>query len=989
MDRQPGRPQRLGRARTASESHRPESGGVGPFRGRTMTVPTPAAKVSEMGTVARSLELYLLGPMEVRLDGAVVPVTAAQQRTVLAALAVFAGSPVTSDALCEALWPDRQPATARTSLHNTIRRLRSLLEVASPTSAQLLLTDPLGYRLAVQPEQVDVHRFTALADQAREAVSRSDFLAADGLYREALELWRGPVPLELLDSGAPGAVLGVAKERRDLAVEEAAAVARQLDTPERALELLTPLLARQPLRESAWALRMLALHDAGRTADALEAFGRARQLLADELGADPGRLLHDAHAEVLRLPETSRPPLALSGVHPIPAQLPPLRVALVGRDQELAALDALADSPAGLAGVCAVSGPAGVGKTSLVVDWARRVTEHFPDGQLFVDLRGFDPEASPVSAARVLADFLVALGVPPDDLPTEPDSALALYRTLTSQRRLLVILDNARDADHVRPLLPGGQGSLALVTSRRDLSALVVTHGARQLVLGHLDADSSRAILAQHIGAARSIAEARALDILVQRCGGLPLALALAGARIGGTHGVTASEMTDRMRQASSLDVLSLGDPRTDLRTVLSLSLEPLSSSALHAFALLGVYPGAQPSVAILASMAEGGVSTQRAAVDELARAHLVQAVPGGRVAVHDLVRDRAREVAMARLSTRQREEALARFVDHVLHSAHAATRRLFSSELPFGLPVPLPGVQPETPENIDAAQSWLQAAHDEILLAVEHAGAPGGPAGHAWKIARTVNGFLWDWCRWSDMEYLHRVGLETATREGDRQGMADAHHGLGDAAAGLGRWDLARHHLDTAAELFVSTGDPVGEIDAITTLGRALEQQGDWAAAIETTQRALDGARRHSLTEAQAIALNNLGWLYSQIGDFQAALEHAEQAVELYRGLDDERGLTYTLDTAGRAYEGLGDLASAVRAYAEAVAVAVRRGPSFNLAENLTHLGDACHANGDLRAALDAWSRAAAVLHDIGHPRAEVLSTRVRDLSVSAVQAR
>ncbi|MFT4008723.1 MAG: BTAD domain-containing putative transcriptional regulator [Nocardioidaceae bacterium] len=935
-------------------------------------------------------EVWLLGPLDVRVGGVEIAITAAQQRLVLVALALAGGSPVSAGMLCDILWPERVPNTARTSLHNTIRRLRTLFAKAGV--GEVIRTGPEGYGFDIESDAVDAIAFSRLLVRARSKAESGDADAALALYDQALRLWRGdPVP-DLVNAGWLAGPVAQLVEQRVVATEEWADLERAAGRPERALERLAPLSEEWPLRESVRARLMLALRAAGRTADALEEYLAARRLLVAELGVEPGPVLRQAHAAVLRLDDAdvASPPTAAVR----PAQLPALPAKVVGREAELALLDlsyagsglaepadsigGAAVAPSGNPVVCVLSGPAGVGKSTLAAQWAQRVAESFPDGQLWVNLRGFDSQGSPLAPGQVLSRFLAALGVATDEIPVDADLAADLYRSLLAERRVLVVLDNAREAEQVRPLLPTGPGSLAVVTSRHDLSSLAVTHGAQLITLSVLAPGAATELLADRLGPDRLAAEPEAIGEIVGRCGGLPLALALVAARVAARADLSMTAMADQLRENSSLDVLNVGDTTTDLRAVLSWSVDAVSPGAARALALVGLHPGPEIGVPALASLAGTTIRQARVELDELARAHLVTEPGPARFAMHDLVRDYARELFEASGSTVERLDALRRLADHYLHAAYAATRTLFSTPLPLTLSPPAAGVAPETFAGADDGAAWLQAELPALLRVVDLiAGVPGLEA-HPWQIARVASGYLWGRCAWADMAQLHEQALAACLRAADREGEADTRHGLGDAYAGLERWQDSRTELDHALELYRALGDPVGEGDVLCTLGRLMEMREEYAEGLRFTRQSLDVYRRIGDRSGEAVSLNNLGWLHAMLGEFADALACAQEALEIYREEGDLAGQSYALDSMGRTYAGLGDLPRAIELYAEAIDLAGSLGESFNQAMSLTHLGDAHHAAGDLASARRSWSAALATYEELEHPRAEALRSRL-----------
>jgi DNA-binding SARP family transcriptional activator len=919
------------------------------------------------------VEVLILGAVEVRVGGASLPITAAQQRVVLAALALAGGQPVTADALSAHVWPEAVPATARTSLHNSIRRLRTLLSDAG--ADDVLVTGPAGYQLRLDPDDVDALHADRLIASARDLAAADEPAAALAAYDDMLGLWRGE---PLADLVASGWLTPVAEQLTDLrvsATEEWADLARGSGRAEESVERLRPLVETHPLRESLRARLMLALHDAGRNAEALEEYARARELLVRELGTDPGAVLREAHARVLAFDDLEQAP---TWTRPLvaPAQLPAATGLLVGREAEHVALRrSLADADtAPVAWV--VSGSAGVGKSAFAARWCHDVADRFPDGQLFVSLRGFDPGGAPLSAEEALRALLGGLGVPAEHVPQGLAAMVGVYRSLLAGLRVLLLLDNARDADQVAPLLPTSAGSLAVVTSRHELSTLAVTHGVRLLSLDLLDAEESRAVFSAPLEPGRVEAEPEALAEILYHCGGLPLALAVAGARVASGPHTSLVDLVAELRD-SSLDSLTLGHPTTDVRAVLSWSSDALSAEAARIYQLIGLHPGPEIGLPALASMAGQPVRRVRAAVEELVRASLVSPRRPGRIGLHDLVFAHAAETAEERLSPDERAAARHRLVDHVLRAAVDATRTIFSSPLPFPLAAPEPDLVAERLEDADQGHGWLRAELPVLQRVVDLAAATPGLHTQAWQLARTLNGYLCDRSSFAEAAVLHERSLAATIAAGDMVGEADSRHGLGEALTEIDT-SAATDQLEQALALFVALGDRTGECDVENAFGRLHESTGAYRRALTHISRSLDLARETGDASAEAVALNNLGWLHSCLEEYDASLAFCLQALEHYRRIDDRGGESYALDSAARAYLGLGDVRRAIAMFAQAVEISDTLGHHLNQTFNLTHLGDAHHALGEMAQARQSWTAALELLEEVGHPRAESVRSRL-----------
>jgi DNA-binding SARP family transcriptional activator len=594
------------------------------------------------------LTVGLLGPFAVWADGVAVHVPRGRLRVLLASLALDCGHPVPADVLTERLWGDRQPARSRTGLHNNVRRLRNLL------GGGVIRTTSDGYVLDLPPDRVDVLEFQRLVRSAADLPP----VQARAPIAEALAMWRGE---PLTDVDCPPPMLAQVPALTELylsAVERRVDVDLALGEPARALGGLVELARRYPLRESLWWRLVFALHRCGRRAEALDAYGQLANRLREELGVDPADRLRALYEKIR------------GGAPVVAHQLPPGVRGFVGRAAELAELDALLDeAPRGTVVLAVLHGMPGAGKTALAVHWARRVRDRFPDGQLYVDFRGFG--AGPArTAASALADMLRALGVPADRVPAEVAERAALLRGELAGRRVLVLLDNVADPASVRPLLPGSD-SMVLVTSRDHLSGLAVREGAAQIDVGELPEPDATALFAAAVGASRVAAEPGATEELVRLCGGLPLALRLVAERTVRHPAAPIQDIADDLgTRARLLDGLADDSDRSsDLRTVFGWSYQALPPEQARAFRHLGLHPVTEidaATVGVLLDAPDGA----RGWLDHLVTGHLLEPAPGGRYRLHELLREYAAERMLAEESAANRAGALNRLLDWYLHSA-------------------------------------------------------------------------------------------------------------------------------------------------------------------------------------------------------------------------------------------------------------------------------------------------------------------------------
>lgn len=954
------------------------------------------------------MELRLLGPVELSLEGRTAEVGPPQRRTVLAALAVDTGRPVPVDVLIRRIWGAEPPDGARRALHAHVTRLRRLCEqteTLGPSRLRLLRRSG-GYLLEARPDQVDIHRFRQLTSRARETGRTEEARAT--VLREALGLWHGE-PLAGL-GGQWAAQVREAWRRQH--VDAAVAWARlesRLSDPVTVIGPLTELLEEYPLVEPLTEALMRALHSAGRSAEALDSYAAVRKRLAEELGADPGSGLRAVHEAILRgglaesvarpVPRTPRsadrsaPRTVGSAARSVsrapatgaapwsgmaaPSQLPMGVRGFTGRTEELARLtDILAaaeDQPSAVV-VTAVSGTAGVGKTALAVHWARQTQQAFPDGQLYVNLRGFAPGGSAMGPAEAVRGFLDALGVPPARIPAGPEAQVGLYRSLLTGRRVLVVLDNARDAEQVRPLLPGAPGCLALITSRRSLTGLAATEGAQLLTVGLLSADAARELLARRLGADRVSADPAAVGEIVRRCAGLPLALAVVAARAAAQPALPLAALAAELRGSEGrLDALDGGEASSEVRAVFSWSYRALGPEAARLFRLLGLHPGPDATLPAVAALAGIPTARARALLAELVRGHLLTEQPAGRFALHDLLRAYATELVAALDDDAVRRGAAHRMFDHYLHTAHRADALLTPRPTPAALPPAQPGVTTAELTDHRQAQSWFTAEQQVLLAAVEQAPAHGFP-GHTWRLASALTTYLDRHGNRRALIAAHTTALDAARREGDVVGQAEAHRGLGLAEDRLERPDEARTHYLRALELFGEAGDDAGQARIHQHLSRMSEAHGRHEEALGHAHDSLAHHRAAGDRAGESAALNHIGWILAQLGHHHQALVHCRQALEPARETGDLNGQAHIQDSLGWIRHRLGEHTEAVDHYQQARELFHQTGDRQGEAAGLVCLGDIHDTTGRPYPARIAWTRALAVTAELGLPDADPL---------------
>ncbi|GIG93116.1 AfsR/SARP family transcriptional regulator [Plantactinospora endophytica] len=929
------------------------------------------------------VEFRLLGPVGVWRDGDQLGPLNAQQRTLLAMLMLEPDRVIGVDRLVTALWSESPPVSARNAVQGHVSKLRRLL--TGLPGVELATTGP-GYRLVVDAQTVDLHRFRELVGRARDR----DVTEAGELLRAALSLWQGPALLDVAGDWLPG-IIGVGlEEERLCAVEERASADLRIGRHHDLVVELSAVVTAHPVRERTVCLLMTALERSGRRSDALALFRRTRRRLVEELGIEPGEDLRRLHQQVLEgEPDGSSQPdwPARGGARP--RQLPADIAHFSGREQDIGALDGLISmtdqDPPPTAVIAVIGGPAGVGKTALAVHWAHRVADRFPDGQLFVNLRGFDPAGPEMAPAEALRHFLAALGVPARHLPADVETRATLFRTVVAERRILIVLDNARDVEQVRPLLPGAPGCLVLVNSRSQLSGLVAANGAHPFTLDRPSMKEAREFLRRRVGEQRVSAEHMAGEEIIERCARLPLALAIVAARAATNPGFSLAALAAELRESRGrLDAFESGDAATDVRTVFSWSYETLGDDAARLFRLLGLHPGPDFAVPAAASLAGVPVRRVRPLLAELTRVHLLQEHAPGRYTFHDLLRAYATELTQLTDSGADRRAALRGVLDHYLHTAYAADFLLQPSRDPLDLPTARPGTVPEHVGDEGRALAWFTAEHHILLAAVEQAAEHQFDV-HAWQLAATLADFLDRQGHFSDQVAVQTTALRAAYRLAERNAEAHAHRALGRAWVRVGRDDEALSHLRQALDLLTALGDQIGQARTHLNLGWMFGQSDRSQEALVHVRRGLALYEATGNAAMQAHALNSLGWNQAHVGDYHEALASCRQALAMLERLRDHRGQAHTWDSLGYIYRQLGDQEQTVRCYQRSSEVARDDGDRVQQAEVLDTLGDAHHTWNAGDSARQAWLHALDLFDELGDPRADQVRAKLRTVAPAA----
>jgi len=926
----------------------------------------------------------ILGPLLVDDGEGLVSVPAGRLRVLLAALVVHAGHAVRTEALTDVLWDGSPPPGAADTLRTHVMRLRRVL---GPRAGTRVITCHPGYLLDAGEDDIDLLLFRRLCRDGRAALRAGSWVEAAQVLAEALALWRGPaladVSSHVLHREEVASIDQLRLQAQEWRIDADLHLARHDDlVPE-----LETLAADHPLRERFHAQLMLALYRCGRQGEALAAYQRARAALIAELGTEPGSELRRLHQQILTAdPALEAPEPAASAAagprlpHQLPHQLPRPVPQFVGRGAELAALTDLVQqaarkSPATVV-ISAIGGTAGVGKTALAMHWAHQVADRFPDGQLHVNLRGYDPD-QPVAAAEALAGFLRALGVDGKDIPVGEDERAARYRSLLAGKRMLIVLDNARDVGQVRPLLPGTPGCAVVVTSRDSLAGLVARDGAARLDLDLLPLPDAVALLRQLIGG-RADADPAAVEELAAQCCRLPLALRVAAERAAARPRTSVAdvvaELRDRQRRLNLLD--AGGDPRTAVRSVLSWSYEHLDADAARAFRLAGLHPGPDLDSYAVAALT-GGTRTQATrALAVLAGAHLVEPAGSGRQTMHDLLRAYARDLAASTDGEHEQRMARTRLFDYYVSAVATAMDTLYPAEARRRPPVrATAAVQPQLQAEGDA-RAWLDGERANLVAAVMHCAARGWPQ-QASSLARTLFRYLVDGSHLPEAIAVYGHALRAARRSGDVAAEAAALNGLGGISMMKGRFRDAVGHYQAALERYGQCGDRARQARVLHNLGIIEQQLHNHESAAAYYRRAVATLKDVGDGIGVAHSLSNLAATEIELGSYDQAAEHLECALPVLRQAKDHIYEASALEGFGELSLRREELTQAAGYFEQSLAIYRRFDNPSGAAAQLFNLALVALRRSNYRQAIGCLRQALALFRQAGYQHGEVETLR------------
>ncbi len=952
------------------------------------------------------MRFRLLGPLEIRAGEDWRGIGAPKWRSVLATLLIHPGQIVPADILINEVWGDAPPAKAANLISIYVLRLRRLLEDADST---LLVTRAPGYQLRVGPADTDAQLFETMVRDGRRALAAGDPERAASQLAEALMLWHGSPLADVPPTPLVEAEAERLAELRLDAAELRITAELACGGHAQAVAEIRRLLADHPLREGLWLLLMRALDGAGRHAEALEIYGRARDVIAEQLGVDPGAELRQLHAELLAK-DSAAPPGTISagtvtarlrnqeepepaGSSPVPdsqraparpgrgsrpggpspEQLPADVADFTGRGEQVKHLcDLLAgvgrgtNSDPGAVRIAVVAGAGGLGKTSLAVHAAHRVRRKFPDGQLYVDLLGATP--NPLPAEDVLARFLRDLGVDGRDIPVDEAERAARYRTTLARRRILVVLDNARDAAQVRPLLPGTASSAVLVTTRSRMPDLAST---RLVDLNVLDDDEALKLFINVVGEERPAAEPEATAELLDACAGLPLAIRICAARLATRSGWTIQAMADRLRDVHRrLDELRAGDLAVRASFQVSFASLPASTDKqgidpARAFCLLGLWQGSSISSAAATALFGTPEYLAEDALEVLVDTHLLESTAPDRYRFHDLLRVYAAERAEADLLAAERDAAIVRLFTWYMRTADAAA----TAVSPHRYSLPLDAAQADDPRpgfaDAQDAFGWYDSERGNLLAAIRQAAACGLHE-VAWRLSAPLFSVFNRRGNWADLVTTHRIALDSVRHVRNRLGEAWVLNNLGQA--------LGRKHLREGIDLLLQAldirrdeGDRVGEAQAAHNLAEVQYLVNGPEVALPYLQQSLDVQRAVGHSALHGATLNNLGEIYLELGRLNESVDCLTEALPIFERIDSAHGQGHVLLNLGRVYLGLDRQGDALDCLQRALVIHRATGDRPNQALALKFLGQAQLSAGQVDNGRESLSRALAVFTELG----------------------
>ncbi|MFF7364846.1 tetratricopeptide repeat protein [Streptomyces sp. NPDC008125] len=944
------------------------------------------------------MEIQILGPVGLRLNGQLLSLGSDKERLLLAALALEANRPVAMSELVERLWDGDPPVRARENTHTYVSRVRRRLRLAGAgPEAPTIVGKAHTYTLRAGHDCVDRQRFQHFVDAA--STCDSDARAVDLLSR-AEKMWQG----EAL-AGLPGfwaaTVRRALGESRLSATASRVAAGLRLGRYAEQVGELSALAARHPGDETLIGQLMLAYYGSGRYTDALRVHQRARQSLMVEYGAVPGAELNAIHRGVLaRVPArelvhgagawlTTGPLAPVAGAPPAPPPEPPeaagpppespprrnlpQQPSLVGRRAELRALTSVVTEGSSHDGsivtVEAVSGMAGVGKTALAVASAHLLADRYPDGQLYIDLHGHSPTQEPLTARAALATLLRLLGAPAFSIPAELEGRSALWRTMLAERRVVIVLDDATGPEQVGPLLPSGSPSLTIIASRRHLTGIPQ---ALSVPLDALPEEDAVSLFRGFAGEERTRDLAETARI-VGLCGYLPLAIELVAHRFRARTSWTLTVLAERLaRTPGRLTEIHSADQEQEMTRAFALSYRTLTAQQRTAFRRLGLHPGTEFTAGAASALLGLEQDTTERLLEGLLACHLLREPVPDRYRYHDLLREYAHGLSVSEDSEQERRRAMTRLTDFYTATADRADRLAYPRRIrPASPEPPSPTPPPPLPDSV-AARSWLTAERGNLLAVEEHVRSNGAPEAAA-RLSGVLAGFLQSECHWQDAKKLLRHAVSHWDRTGDDpSALCRALIDLCAADASIGDYPEAAKAGERALELAHSLGDQPAEAEALRVLGTLNWHLGETRKALALLQRSLAIKSRAGDAWDKARSRNNIAVTMLLLGERGQALMHFREALTGFRKSLDEIASAQTLNNIGELQMQSGELTSARRSFEESLSFLESEGSRYDRATVRRNLAEALTESGEPGAALSMFEEALSEFRSLGDRKSQ-----------------
>ncbi|WP_371778256.1 AfsR/SARP family transcriptional regulator [Streptosporangium subroseum] len=930
----------------------------------------------------------VLGPVEVVADNGPVSIAQPRHRAFLAYLLLNANRVVTPDQVIEAMWGGAEPTSARSQIHVAVSVLRRALREQGLNG--VIVTTPGGYRLTLAGDELDADIFDRHVEAARVSTKGGDHEESVRRLRAALRLWRGQALADIAAAYAQPARQQL-HERRLVAQELLIDAELTLGHHDTLIPELGRLVEEHPLRERLTCQLMLAQHRAGLHTDALQTARRMRDLLAEELGLDPGAQFSELEKAILNADpalnlDVGAATAPTSSTKTTPAQLPFDVQGFSGRERELRELTRIADA-SGRPPAVLVIGTAGVGKTALAVHWAHRNRDRFPDGQLYVNLRGFDADRAPMEPSDALRRFLRSLGVDSAAIPEDVDEAAALFRSHLSRRRVLIVLDNARSADQLRPLLPGSASCAVLVTSRNQLRGLVIHEGACLLQLDPLTEAEANDLL---YGALADRADGSgdggdtAVGQLARQCAYLPLALRLAAAQLAYHRHLT---VADYARELTVGDALSILDESSDLNGVVGstfgLSYRALTPAAQRLFRLLSLPPGQDFTPVVAAALLGVTLVEARRPLEELCTVHLISEHRPGRYVMHDLLRSYATTTFVNNEPEPDRKAATRRLVDFYAETVFEAYSLLQPRRVEGARDVVYPPLEPLRFTDRASALAWHDQERENLAGVIDIAAKH---AWHrcAWQLTNDLFAYFIIRRRWPDWLAALRIGGFSAERSGDLEAMAYMENAMGVVHKQIGKYDAARAHYGRAIELAAAAGRSRMVASFNVNIGGLYINEGDLEAGVRHLQTALAIPEYGQNPQYAATAYVNLGCALIEMEKYADAAEVLHRALEFAGIVNDVQQACYSHHNLAEIALRQGDRDTSRQHAERQLQLSQEIGDPLRTAGALDSLASAL-AQDDLAAARTHWGAAHKIYQDLDHRLATVLEEWLRTLDVTS----